>query len=1216
VRTDEVPGEGLFRISERDAYRYGLPVSSEALTRDDNGDLVRRNDGSLVLRDDLETDAPAGRLKKLPSWLGRDAIGGAGPALVQHMSGVDQLRDEVVAQLTADGLLPEKDANGFPKLSSTPMVAAAQLANYEEVVSNLRADRLEAAYDRAAQDGIVLNLVRQRVGHAPEHVTLHVQLNQQWDDVEWLGHTDADIVVNLDIGADTLAHEGEESTSHSLTGSVALDGDVGDSSTTPGSGKGAAKGSLKRSSRWSIGDRAQHVTLVENQGRTAKFRAPQQLVVSRVEADGSLTELATQDGDVELLLPADVLPEDHGGQQPESAPKAPTSYRTLRRATLLHLSGDLWDQVRQALPSASRPGSAGFVHLSQFSDIRSLISHPEWLWSEYATDLAVDPRGASPTRSSLRIQGEPGPSEFLTMTPLLLGDINFTMGTSTVGVGQERTGQLGLEGRAGLQTGQDGPDSDLTPDGTALAGNLGGTGTFGSGSSRSQTQVYGRERLIIETGNAYLFEMSVDVALTGSEQPLVGKKLFRRQEDGTTTPARSEGHTVVYALPERVALQQYADGELALPLAQVADAIQRFAAGDLALDRELAASLLTAYQNQYAATSQPDPALPDDGFRNQHGLAVDLAERLTELARTRDPRLPGNAPDPGVVLVPDSVTDPSEVIDYLLERLNDPGQRLTVKLPEHLARALGETAFEYAELTDSNGRPLELAEEVVRQIEEVAPNAARRTPGLRQGVFGELAGRDWLGKFDDMLEPRGSTKSILVPIGRFFAERVTVRMTATIEGGELVGETDDVVLIDQVYGYVGDERSEHTSRSGTGTGTGLGTDGTDGTSSGHTPEGAVSTGRGHTARGGTTRTYTRIQGVASIKGADRVGQRLKVTVEVTRTRPFMTRAVLRVVDLLRGRHNTVASRELGGTAVRLVPKGLIEVGGSPDVGLAPTGPAETLPDPRTTTVEGLHSVESTHPGRLRDVIRARLGRRDMLGSDVDQRDEQLTKQLSALAQTAMLEKMSSPEGHVAARLTVPGSPDEVIEVRVRATYSDLRQVAPSREDTQLREVDRREDTSTQRSDRERALPTTRSIGDTQDPSSEAMPGQPESAISATEKFTSGEQASEHMDRGTGRRGEKSNFEEGTVDTIGVRTEYHVTIVKKKVERSGNEKTLRRVHLPYAAHGQAYLVVFQQALQAMRQRLDSTDSRTRWWLDETRDTGRLRGVLQRLARRDA
>ena len=78
-----VPGEALFRMTESDAYRYGLPVAAEAVQRDP--------DGTVRLRDAPVSQPPPGRDAKPPVFLGNGPgqVPGSGPGIAWDLTGVD-----------------------------------------------------------------------------------------------------------------------------------------------------------------------------------------------------------------------------------------------------------------------------------------------------------------------------------------------------------------------------------------------------------------------------------------------------------------------------------------------------------------------------------------------------------------------------------------------------------------------------------------------------------------------------------------------------------------------------------------------------------------------------------------------------------------------------------------------------------------------------------------------------------------------------------------------------------------------------------------------------------------------------------------------------------------------------------------------------------------------------------------------------------------------
>jgi hypothetical protein len=970
-----------------------------------------------------------------------------------------------------------------------------------------------------------------------------VAVRQHWDAVEPIGVTDVEPLVNLDIGSGRGSHTVGGKASRAIEAQVTGDSDVGDRTHHAATGQLGGGGKLTRTAGWTAGRRVNHVTLIESGGRTAKFWVPHTVVVSRVLPGGGLEELFTHDGGTEIGLPVELLPEDPAVRPPAPEPEPrPASYRVLRRATLLHqgerVSPDhrsaFWDSVGEVTEDAA---AAGYVHLNQTMDIRHQIAHPEALWTGYGTDLAVTTGGFSTVRHSLTLAYQVGGARFVGTVPLLLGDINLTAGVVDTQAGRELGVSGGVTTGVGFRTGEDGPDADHTPDGTAASDEGSEAVTRSTGRSRTWSQAYARERLVIHNGIGYVF-----VAPATARATAVAYRMGRRVE----RTADSDGHLVVFAHPEPVAIELFLAGELALPVRLVADAILRFAAGHLDLDPGTAVRLVRRYRAELAA--RPYPGLPDADFRNLDGVAVRLAQRLADLHH-----------EP-----PGHLKAPADQIDYFLALPDEPP---TVRVPEPVRDTLGESAFDHVELTDEAGVPVDLAEEVMRQIHELVPDAAERLPGLWQYVSDQVSGRRWYGHVDDMIR-RTYRLHLPIPIGQYFVEPVTVRLEFGFddpEHADLLGGTRQVLLIDQVYGYAGVKLSESTGWEFRDEQYGTLTSGEPDALRRETGGGF---GMGYTATGSTEEQTTRIYRVGTFTGAQRIRQPVRLTVEVSRSRPFIPRPVQRLADFYR-RGRPDPSVSLTGVATRFVPAGLLAAGESGRLLYAGRVrlPEETFPS-------------GHHTGRLREVVGDRLAQPDLLGRGAAEVAEALDGHLSVLAGDAALVRMNGPLGH-SFRLTRPSDPEHVWEVWVRADASQVRTAAPSRDDTQTGRVRRLQRTAGEKDSRRRALPVSRALGRTDAP------------LGIHQRLATGAQAADDTTRVAGNRDETSSFEEGTVASLALRMTYHVTIVKLALDRHGDERTVRRVHLPWAATGSAHVTLPAHDLAAMLREARAGGDRPDW-----------------------
>ncbi|GII60373.1 hypothetical protein Skr01_04580 [Sphaerisporangium krabiense] len=1177
--------EGLFRIPEPDAYRYGLPVDAAA--------VVRAPDGSVRLRDDPSLAPPPGRLPVLPQWLGAGPgqARGAGPALVQRVTGIDAVRAQVEGRLRKIGVLPALDANGDPRPSRDRVAAAAQMRNLREVAEQFSAARLETGYDQATQDGILLDLVRHRTGQAPRHITLRIRLDQQMEAARYAGVTPAETVVNLDIGSDTSARSLGRSVTWSGRGELGAGHDAagpGDSDwmfTGGGAGRQVAHG---RSTGWSAGNTVNQVRLVETTVPAAIFEVPHTVQVERLLPNGGTTPFLDGDPDkrevsARILLASDLLPavapertpparkrkrgrtrtapsaragqartvpaegtEPKAHAEAAAAPAAegwPTPEAVLARATFLHLdAGDMVAAVRSVLPRGTRPDSAALHHLAAFSNVRGLISHPWWTHTPYETELAVRPGGVRPVRSTLSIRGEPGTSRFVGAVDAVNGHINLTLGSSTTSAGRQRTVTWDASTGAGVNQAAD-PKGGLGP---------GGSASRTDGSSRADTAIWGRERLTIEVGKQYVFQMDVGFTVTGSER---GTRDAR-----TVTPEKPGGGTVVYMLPERDALLLYADGTLPLPLHQVSDAVERFVDDTLALDPVLAPLLIRRYLTDlHAARTAKEPLSPLAG-RHEARL---LLPKLTAMFGK------------------DAVVQKGQKRHRLSRLLAHAStlERTRVALPEHFRRAMGQTSFESVTLLDGEGRKVELAAAVMDAVRAVSPKALDADPALRRAIMGQFGGQNWWGSVDNMIdnviddvtrdtaEDAWHSTEYTARIGAQRAEKIVVRVRARIDEGTpvLEGRSDEVGHIIQNYDYAQTETSRSTGRSFAGD---AGGDAAVGDESGR---GRLATHREHSSSGSTGEQLTHLQRVSSFDGADRVRHPIRITVEAERMPLSSGDArvlAARAGTLVRGPRVHRAS-DLHGEVVRLVPDGL-----TARADLVPA-PSPTAPDPRPAARPDMFHVDATEAPTLLTEVADRLAARDMLGrAGMREHRTHLAHQLSAIARIASFTWMTGQDGHRMARLPVPGTRGEVVDVWVRAVLSEPHVVVGDRAQVEIGEVFRRQETATVATSRSRVTPLGGSAGGGHGPAGVG------GGLSA------GDQASERDSASGGNRNETSNFEKGTAVTTRWRVDYHVRLVRTTLEPGGGERPGRTVTLPSSIVGSAHLQLMRDQLADVYMRMES------------------------------
>jgi hypothetical protein len=244
--------------------------------------------------------------------------------------------------------------------------------------------------------------------------------------------------------------------------------------------------------------------------------------------------------------------------------------------------------------------------------------------------------------------------------------------------------------------------------------------------------IAGSERLTVDYGVGYTFDMMVDVE-TGrrGRWTATGKQL-----------------SVVFTLPERHALDHYGDGRLALPPAQVADAIARYVADDGAgavADHDTMARVVDRFVADGGAHDEVGRARIEDARRV---LAADLEARRAQT------------------------------------------------LAAHYTNRIGAGDVEGWRVTE-RGAQADLPTVVVRELEALVPGAVDATPGVLQGLITRFgAGRSPAG-IDNMLS-RDGYRAVL-SIGR---ENYTVRVIGTFVGpAEPLGRFTKAGPILQHYVY-------------------------------------------------------------------------------------------------------------------------------------------------------------------------------------------------------------------------------------------------------------------------------------------------------------------------------------------------------------------------------------------------------------------------------
>ncbi|MEV4398463.1 hypothetical protein [Nonomuraea sp. NPDC049607] len=1137
VTLPSVRSTALVDMRESAAYRYGLPVDSAALVRKDSRPVTDAN-GDQVLRGDPHPGPPPGRKPELPAWLG-DGPGqmrGAGPALVQEIEGLAEFRQKVLDELAERGLIP-KTVNGVPEYSSNRLARASQILNRQEVLEQLSEQRIRAAYDSLAQDGIVLDLTLQGLNSAPEHYMLRLSLKQDFNDMTYVGHTDTQTVVNLDIGSDTSARGiGRSRTYSGGAGVSESDGpDKGQDGLTNEVGvKGG--GNRTRTAGSSAGGTTNVVTLQESNSTVAIFKLGHQMTADLLHR-GTTTTIATSDGSAQLVFAADMLPST---KPTPPAPIGRMSQKLRAKARLLHVDvGRPLDAARQVLPRGMTADSVAFQHLMAFLNVRNLVAHPKLLNRPLTTDVAIRPNG--PTRSSLSVSGEVGETEVLGVVDQVTGNILFGLGSAGISWG----------GSSGLSAGMSTSVGDLDDGGTtgdsgslSLPSRSGGTSE-----STSILDIWGSEELTIEFGRQYILRSTVDLTLTGSESAEHGVPTGEQIPVSGSKTTTTSG-TALFTVSEYDALLMYAEGDLDLPAHLVGDAVERFLNGSLTLDRSLAVPLVQRYVLDMA----------------QSGTTNEYTERHTPealLAKLKE--VTGlTAPDSG---------SPQQKLDQTLDKAAEQLERSRdVVLAPSYDRSVGASSTESLTLTDENGDPVDVMDAVRKAVQDAVPGALDESPTLGEELNVDFSEDAALIHVTDMWSSRGFERSYHVQQGAQVtqAEEVTVRVRLEPVGDSrratMLSQTSQSGLIVQHYRYTDLSHSESYNGSYSAGFDQGASDPTGGQGAG------LSTDRGRGYSGSTNHQNTRLQRIGLFNGLTRVQQEMRLVIEVER-RPVrggkVSGAAKRVADVLQGKRRAAPPVVYNATVVRRIPTGMTRPAAEDP------GPVVMTTDPRQAELHpGFFPAalwESPAKPSLYEVVTTQLTK--MIGAAaVEERRPELIRRLAPSALLTAFERMTGPSGEPVVRVSRQKFKDQGVNVTVHARTSDLTIVAGPY-DAEKGQVDRQADAQNVNVSRGRTTPV--GWGANGSDSSTGVNG----------GVRGGEQTSEGVGDHHGARRERSMFEKGKAYTVRLRVDYDLEFQYMARLRDGNERPVgEAVHLPSASTGEVDVVMFGEEIEELRERM--------------------------------
>ena len=1115
-------GDACLRIAERDAFRYGLPVPTAALVRDENGTVRRGTDGRLLLRGD---PVPTDTALQLPTWLGNGPgqLRGAGPAMIRELAGADRALHGFLAHLSQQGMIPPLDEHGRPLpdglANEDPAVVLSRAENWERACQQIAKHRLETGYDHAAQDRLTFQLTEHHTGRPPRVRSYQITLEQHFDRVTPIGVADNDMVVNVDIGVSTSGRTGTRAQSLPWSARLGLSNApaAGEAGTTPKAGASVGRTSQGRSLSWTSSRGAYRMTVAESASQVAVFDVPHTITVSEITSDGPVA-VASSEGSARVWLDGEFC---RGSEQTAVAVRGKVEPNLLQTATIHHVDArDPITRLTGAVPALGRPDSAALHHLSAFLAPRNLIARPELLTTEYRTSLAVgslpeDPldairqRGLTPRPSTLSLSTRIENLRYVGSGQPVLAELNVTLATTGSTAGASAATAAGISGGSGV----------VSADGRSYGASLGLTRTTSVSSSQSESATTGVERTLMRDGQHYQFwgDLVLEAQLrSGGAAP-------------QSIPV--DNGAVLLTLPERDALLSYGRGDLDLPLHQVSDAVERVINGNLVLPRRTATALMRRYRI------------------DRRGATDSLAVGHTNEVLAKALRTAAGLPE-----------QPDQRLDAVLRSAEDLARlRISAPLPRHYARTMGGAQVAQASLQDQDGNDTDPFREVFAAVATHAERALD-DPVLVNALRGDLAGTRWRNQLDDMLDPRGFVRELPFRHGastRNLRVRLRLRFVGepTTEVGGTQGQSGTGFGLLQLWKLSDRSRSV-----------------TEGTAYGASLDGSGSDEMPATAGVG-AELSTSTTASTSVAGT---GINTGLTLDTARVeRDYQLFVEVEDSAEPGGTSDVTTTRVASGRMNLAVPASVLD-----------SAPPQLGPeDHRSVVLPDRYLPEGTLPyltgeaedNTLFEVACARLGGADLLTPEgVRMHATTLESRLGAANRMVEFQEMAGASGHELVPLAVPGETARVVTVRVRAEVSGLELVSDPDEDltSQLGENTRGLKVSQLTARSSQLLPGSRTIGG----------GTPGGEVSAS--VSSSGRVSQQDTGTVGARHETGVYESGQVVTVKVRVDYHLDFKRLRLRAGKAPKVERSDTLRRAASGEAYLTMYRHEYDAMRERMEA------------------------------
>lgn len=737
------------RVAENDLLRVGGRADKDAVLRNPDGSVQTDKSGRVLLRGDA---MPATGPQTVPPSMGRgeNQLRGVGKALAQNLQGADDARHDALVKLSAMGLVPRLDdhAQLIPSQSAT----TAQLANYQRVMQQISAPRMEAGIDQACQGGLIVMLEDHGFAGTPRWRPFRLSVTQDYDETtkafkaEGLGTSTNENIVRLGISSRGTGRTTTRSTSVPL--SAGVDATLGPPRGIRGwmgrLGVKFSRNALGRTLSWTAGRRVSRVTLTDSTEPLDRVKQDIGITFAEITDHGDET-LADVRGSMELGYETSLARAGTPVFEPD--PKAPDPLAVEQAFAVAVDAGNAADELIAVIP-AIRSDSTALPALHEALAPTSLVANREWMNGSYRLPFTVVQAPGNPLHAltdgtilpqeyQIVIRGEAVSLTHLAMTQQNSVDINFTM--TDVGYTSGTTTSGGVTGSGG--GGQVAADGANQSGGVSL-GRIGGTSQ-----STTISETSGDERLLINPGTHHEFlerhRMVADIVHNGQVIRSVPLPDALAQK----------------TMAERRALDLYSSGKLDLPLWVVSDAAERYLNDKLDLDARVALGFVRRYRQEKDGVTT--------GLAPTH-TADRLAAKLFQRAEA----------EPAQDQTEDERFGAATALTEALAQ-----ESRAMHASDVYDESLGAAEIESVTVEGHPDQRVDLRTLVEPQIDEVAPGLRDASLLLQNALDVDLSPDSFQGHLEDMLSVSEFEASIEVPIkGQERPDVLFVRAWAHYEG--------------------------------------------------------------------------------------------------------------------------------------------------------------------------------------------------------------------------------------------------------------------------------------------------------------------------------------------------------------------------------------------------------------------------------------------------